>query len=186
MHTRPMKRLLAVALLAAMVAGGGGCAAKKNSAPAGPETALLTTRDLAVVARRDVATGVPVQGTLKPLTDVNLLAPFPDVIEEVVVREGQAVQRGQVLARMRMTSVAPAAASAEAQRRIAEADLRRMENLLKEGAVAERDVEVADGAAQGRRGRRGHGPQAPRRGDRAGSVRGRGRPALPAERRPRR
>jgi RND family efflux transporter MFP subunit len=145
MHTRPMKRLLAVTLLAATVAGCSGSAAKKNSAPAGPETALLTTRDLAVVTRRNVATGVPVQGTLKPLADVNLLAPFPDVIEEVVAKEGQSVQRGQVLARMRMTSIAPAAASAEAQRSIAAADYQRMQNLLKEGAVAERDVEVADG-----------------------------------------
>ena len=144
MHTRTMKRLLAAALLAAMVGGCGG-AAKKDSATAGPESALLTTRDLAVVTRRDVATGVPVQGALKPLADVNLLAPFPDVIEEVVVKEGQSVQRGQVLARMRMTSIAPAAASAEAQRRIAAADYQRMQNLLKEGAVAERDVEVADG-----------------------------------------
>ncbi len=97
-----------------------------------------------MVVRRDIATGVPVQGTLRPLADVNLLAPFPDVIEEVLVKEGQAVQRGQVLARMRMTSVTPAAASAEAQRRIAAADCRRMQNLLKEGAVAERDVENAE------------------------------------------
>jgi RND family efflux transporter MFP subunit len=145
MHTRLMKPVLAAALLAAIAGGCGGNAAKKDAAAAGPETALLTTRDLAVVARRDVATGVPVQGTLKPLADVNLLAPFPDVIEVVLVKEGQAVRRGQELARMRMTSVTPAAASAEAQRRIAAADLRRMENLLKEGAVAERDVEVADG-----------------------------------------
>ena len=144
MHTRPMKRLLAVALLAAMAGGCGGNASKKGSTPAGPETVLLTTRDLAEVARRDVATGVSVQGTLRPLADVSLLAPFPDVIEVVLVKEGQAVRRGQELARMRMTSVTPAAASAEAQRRIAAADYQRMQNLLKEGAVAERDVENAE------------------------------------------
>jgi membrane fusion protein (multidrug efflux system) len=126
------------------VSGCGNSAAKKDSAPAGPETAMLTARDLAEVVRRDVATGVSVQGTLRPLADVNLLAPFPDVVEVVLVKEGQAVQRGQVLARMRMTSVAPAAASAEAQRRIAAADYLRMQNLLKEGAVAERDVENAE------------------------------------------
>lgn len=143
MDTRLMKRLLAAALLAAMVGGCGGTA-KQDAAIAGPETALLTSRDLAEVTRRDVATGVPVQGTLRPLADVSLLAPFPDVIEEVLVKEGQAVQRGQVLARMRMISVAPAAASAEAQRRIAAADYQRMQNLLKEGAVAERDVENAE------------------------------------------
>ena len=144
MHTRLMKRVLAAALLTVVVSGCGNSDAKKNSASAGPGTAMLTTRDLAEVVHRDVATGVSVQGTLKPLADVNLLAPFPDVIEVVLAKEGQAVQRGQVLARMRMTSVAPAAASAEAQRRIAAADYQRMQNLLKEGAVAERDVENAE------------------------------------------
>lgn len=144
MDTRLMKRLLAAALLVAVVNGCSNSTEKKDSAAAGPETAMLTERDLAEVVRGDVATGVSVQGTLKPLADVNLLAPFPDVIEEVLVKEGQAVQRGQVLARMRMTSVTPAAASAEAQRRIAAADYQRMLNLLKEGAVAERDVENAE------------------------------------------
>jgi len=142
MHARTMKRWLGAALLAALVGGCGGAAGKKSDS--GPEPVVLTTGDLAVVTRTNVESGVPLQGTLHPLSDVTILAPFGDVIEEMMVREGQAVQRGQVLARMRTVSVAPVAASAEAQRRIAAADLQRMKNLLQEGAVAERDVEGAE------------------------------------------
>ena len=141
MHTRPMKRVLAAVLLAALL---GGCGGKKDAAGTAQDTVMLTASDLAVVARADVETGVPVQGTLKPLSDVTIIAPFGDVIEEMLVREGQAVQHGQVLARMRTTSVAPAAAGAEAQRRVAAADLQRMRNLFQEGAVSERDVENAE------------------------------------------
>jgi membrane fusion protein, multidrug efflux system len=140
MDTRPMKRVLAVALLAALVSG---CGARKQAADAVQDPVVLTAGDLASVTRADVETGVPVQGTLKPVADVTIIAPVADVVEQMLVKEGQAVQRGQVLARMRMTSVAPVAASAEAQRSIAAADLKRMQNLLQAGAVAERDVENA-------------------------------------------
>jgi membrane fusion protein, multidrug efflux system len=141
MHTRLMKRVLAAALLAALV---GGCGAKQEGTDAVQDAVVLTAGDLAAVARADVETGVPVQGTLKPVADVNIIAPVADVVEQMLVKEGQAVQRGQVLARMRTTSIAPAAASAEAARRIAAADYQRMQNLLREGAVAERDVETAE------------------------------------------
>lgn len=140
MHTRLMKRVLAAALLAALV---GGCGAKQAATTA-QEPVVLTTGDLAAVARADVETGVPVQGTLQPLSDVTIIAPVADVVDQMLVKEGQAVRQGQVLARMRTTSIAPAAAGAEAQRRIAAADLQRMQNLLKVGAVAERDVESAE------------------------------------------
>jgi membrane fusion protein, multidrug efflux system len=141
MNTRPVKRVLVAALLAALVAG---CGARKQAPGTTLETVVLSASDLATVQRADVESGVPVQGTLRPLSDVTLIAPFADVVEQMLVKEGQAVQRGQVLARMRTISIAPAAASAEAQRRIAAADLQRMRNLLREGAVSERDVEGAE------------------------------------------
>jgi membrane fusion protein, multidrug efflux system len=141
MNTRRSTQMLAAALLAVVV---GACGPKPQDAEKAPDPVVLTDRDLAAVTRADIGTGVPVQGTLKPLSDVTILAPIADVIDQMLVKEGQAVKSGQVLAKMRMASVAPAAASAEAQRRIAAADLQRMRNLLKEGAVSERDVESAE------------------------------------------
>jgi len=142
MDTRTLMRLVAAALLAAIVSGCGG--AKRDAAQ--QEPALLSSRDLAVATRTDLATGVPVQGTLEPSVDVQIVAPFPEVLDAVLVKEGQAVRKGEVLARMRIESVGPAAASAESQRRMAAADYERMRNLLKEGAVAQRDMDNAEAA----------------------------------------
>ncbi len=142
MKPRSVIRLTILGVLAAALNGCGGASATKNDP--GPQTALLAPRDVAAVTRLDLATGVPVQGTLQPSVDVSIVTPYPELIEAVLVKEGQAVRRGQVLARMRTQSIAPAAASAEAQRRIAASEFERMKNLFKEGAVSQRDVDNAE------------------------------------------
>ncbi len=141
MNTRSINGLLAAVAVAAMVAGCGG-----KRAAVVQEAALVSAQDLATTVRTDLASGVPVQGTLEPTVDVHMIAPFPEILESVLVKEGQAVHKGQVLARFRLESIGPAEASAEAQRRMAAADLTRMQNLLKEGAVAPRDLENAEAA----------------------------------------
>jgi len=135
--------LAALALAGAGIAGcGKGTAAEQ---PAGSvRIAVLGPDDVARAARRDLIAGVPVSGTLQPAVEVRIASPIPEVVEQVFVKEGQAVQRGQVLARFRTSAVEPAALSAEAQRRKAEADYQRMQNLYKEGAVSEQDVESAE------------------------------------------
>ncbi len=141
MDTRLMKRLLAAGALLVLVAG---CAAKQDRTNNGPAVALLGPQDVAKVARVDLATGLPVTGTLKPVKDVTITAPYPELIDAVLVKEGEAVRKGQPLARLRTESMAPAAASAEAQRRSSAAEYERMKNLFKEGAVSLRDVESAE------------------------------------------
>lgn len=131
--------LAAVTILAAC----GGVEGAPGEGAAATPAIVLGPRDVAVTARADLVAGLPVSGTLAPAIDVRLTAPVSEVIATVLVREGQRVQRGQVLARFRTDIVRPAALSAEAQQRVAAADYERMQNLLKEGAVAERDVEVA-------------------------------------------
>lgn len=135
--------LTALALAGAGLTGcGKGTAAEKTADSL--RTAVLGPDDVARVARRDLIAGVPVSGTLQPAVEVRIASPIPEVVDQVLVKEGQAVQRGQVLARFRTSAVEPAALSAEAQRRKAEADYQRMQNLYKEGAVSEQDVESAE------------------------------------------
>jgi RND family efflux transporter MFP subunit len=143
MDTRKAMRAVAVVLAAAALAGCGNSAARKDGAD-DANVARLAPRDVATVGRADLATGVPVQGVLEPAVDVNIVAPFPEVLDAVLVKEGQAVGRGQVLARFRTASMAPAAAGAEAARRVAAADHTRMQNLFREGAVSQRDVDAAE------------------------------------------
>ncbi|HVH67237.1 MAG TPA: efflux RND transporter periplasmic adaptor subunit [Gemmatimonadales bacterium] len=111
--------------------------------------AVLGSSDVAHAARVDLISGVPVSGTLKPSVEVRIASPIAEVVDAVLVKEGQAVRAGQVLARFRTAALEPAARSAEAQRRKAASDYDRMQSLYKEGAVSQQDVENAEVALRG-------------------------------------
>jgi RND family efflux transporter MFP subunit len=145
-----MKRYIIFAAVGIVVLAGvaiarcGGGAEAADTPADSLRAAVLGPDDVAPVTRHDLIAGVPVSGTLQPAAEVRITSPIPEVVDEVLVKEGQAVQRGQVLARFRTSAVEPAALSATAQRRKAEADYTRMQNLYKEGAVSEQDVENAE------------------------------------------
>lgn len=137
---------LPVLLLAVTLAGCGGKADSKAAASPEADAALLAPTDVATAARVDLATGVPVSGTLSPGWEARITSPFDDVMAEVLVREGQAVGKGQVLGRFRDDLVNANAASAKAHLKSAAADYERQKNLLAEGAVSQRDLEAAEAA----------------------------------------
>jgi RND family efflux transporter MFP subunit len=136
----------AAALIALAGCGGKSDTASARQAGAPADTALLAAADLATVARHDLSSGVPVSGTLAPGWQARVTSPLDDVLQDVLVREGQRVTKGQVLGHFRLGSVQADAASAHAQLRSATSDRERQKNLLAEGAVSERDVETAEAA----------------------------------------
>src|SRR5574341_1767684 len=71
-----------------------------NPADSG-RSAVLGPTDVAIAARADLIAGVPVSGTLEPAVDIRLTAPIPQVVEAVLVKEGETVRQGQLLARFR-------------------------------------------------------------------------------------
>lgn len=146
---RPTLPLLALGAIA-LVLSAAGCSNHAGDAATraagAPDTALFAPADLATVGKADLAVGVPVSGTLTPGWQARVTAPLDDVVEDVLVREGARVGKGQVLARFRMGSVEAAAASARAALKSASADYERQKNLLAEGAVSARDVEAAEAA----------------------------------------
>ncbi|HEU5260784.1 MAG TPA: efflux RND transporter periplasmic adaptor subunit [Gemmatimonadales bacterium] len=132
---------VALVTLVAARAGGRGDAAPTVDTAA---VAILGRSDVALAVRTDVVAGIPVSGTLEPAVDIRITSPIPEVVQQVLVKEGQAVRQGQVLARFRTSAVEATAMSAEAQRRLAASDYERMQSLFKEGAVSRRDVENAE------------------------------------------
>jgi RND family efflux transporter MFP subunit len=145
-----MKRYLTAAVLAVvalivvvLLARRPGHTEESGSAAA-PPPVVFGPADVAAVERADLAAGVPVAGTLDPAVKVQVIAPYPEVLAEVRVREGQAVRRGEVIARFRADALKLAVSSADARRRTAASNYERMQNLFKEGAVAARDVEDAE------------------------------------------
>ena len=145
-HKQAVLVVLAVTgLLANQVACRGEAGRAETRAEGEPHAAaVLGPNDVAQVQKSDLIAGVPVSGTLEPAVDIRIASPIAEVLEAVLVKEGQAVRKGEVLARFYPNVVGPQAASAEAQRRIAAADYERMQNLFKEGAVSQKDVENAE------------------------------------------
>lgn len=136
---------VALVTLAGVVVARCGDGAEAADTPADSvRAAVLGPDDVAAVGRHDLLAGIPVSGTLQPSVEVRITAPIPEVVDRVLVKEGQAVRRGEVLARFRTRALEPAALSASAQRRKAQADYERMQNLYKEGAVSAQDVENAE------------------------------------------
>jgi RND family efflux transporter MFP subunit len=144
-----MKRYIIAAALAGvalivLIAKGRATGAAPVAAVEAVPTAVLGPSDVAPVRRTDLVAGVPVSGTLQPAVDIRIASPVPEVVDAVLVKEGQAVRAGQVLARFRTSALAPQALSAEAQRRKAATDYERMQALFREGAVSQSDVENAE------------------------------------------
>lgn len=144
MTARRMMTLAAFGLTVGINACGGDAGSEEARTAGSRPAALVGANDVFEAKKTDVIAGVPVSGSLQPAIDIRVNSPIPEILRDVLVREGDAVQKGQVLARFSTTSLAPQAASAEAQRRVAAADFERMKNLFAEGAVSEKDVENAE------------------------------------------
>lgn len=145
-----MKRYLwgglgvALVLVGVLAAGRGGAKRAPHVATDSTNALVLGAGDVTRAARADLVAGVPVSGTLQPALDVRIASPIPEIIEMVYVKEGQAVHQGQALARFRTDAAEPAALSAQAAVQLDSTDYVRMQNLYKEGAVSERDVQSAE------------------------------------------
>lgn len=98
------------------------------------------------VARGDLSVTVTATGTVKPYNRVEIKAPIPGRIEEVLVREGEEVKQGQILARM---SSVERAALLDAARAQGDAAVKRWEEAYKiapllaplDGTIIVRSVE---------------------------------------------
>lgn len=115
--------LLAPALLALALAGCGKdeTAASAATAPA-PAALELAPVDVARVARVEISGGLPVSGSLQPLRQTTVQARVPADVGAVLVREGERVGAGQVLARLGTQDLEARLRQAEAQLAAAQVD----------------------------------------------------------------
>jgi len=135
--------VLTLAALSGCADGAKTAGAKSRATPA--DTIALGASDVFIVETIDLSVGVPVSGTLAPRHDIVITSPLKgELLDAVLVREGQSVRKGQVLARFRTAVVSPAAASASSSFQIAKADYQRMKNLFDKGAASQSDVEAAE------------------------------------------
>lgn len=125
-------------------------AAAQDAAPAvieiGPE-------NIVAVEQASISVGPLVSGELKAEHEATVRAEIGGAVLAVTLQEGHAVRAGTVMARIEERTLRDTIASAESDVRSAENSLewtkkeaQRTENLVKAGALAERDLELARNA----------------------------------------
>ena len=146
--------LAAVVVLASLVAACSDSGAAKEQGAAGTPTAApvldIGKENTINVTNDDIVTGPVISGTLTPKEQATVRAEVGGSVLTVTAEQGQAVRKGQVLARIEAHAASEAVTSAESAVRSQEQALElarrerdRAEKLVSAGAVAERAVEAA-------------------------------------------
>ncbi|MBS0337395.1 MAG: efflux RND transporter periplasmic adaptor subunit [Proteobacteria bacterium] len=136
--------LILVALALAGVAGMGALrgrdAEAKAAAAAKSPTLEFVPDDLYAVRLGTLARTLPVTGTLMALTAATVKAKVAGELVEVTVREGQSVQKGQLLARIDQTEVQAKVAARSADAEAARAQLKLAEkNRITQKALLDKN-----------------------------------------------
>jgi membrane fusion protein (multidrug efflux system) len=147
-------RQFAVALFAAASAAcGAGAEAEKAEAPPPPAPIVIGSENVVSVTKGTVIVGPIISGELRPQREATVRAELGGQMLQVTVEEGQSVRRGQLLGRIETRTLESAKTSAQSMVRSAENALavatreaERADKLVKAGALAARDVDVARNA----------------------------------------
>ena len=129
---------------------------------AAPVTLEFTAADIARIEPQPLARWLPVSGTLQPVNQTTVKAKVSGEVRQVLVREGESVKAGQVLARFdtadleaKLTDRIGALESSRAQLALAEKTRTQNQALLKQGFIsqnaydsAESNLSVTPGHAQ--------------------------------------
>ena len=139
---------------AAALSACGSDAAPEASASAAQTQIEIGRENVVEVQNQEIIVGPLVSGELKAEREATVRAEVGGAILQVVPREGEAVAVGTLLAKIDGKTLTDAYASAQSAQRSAEQtaewaqkEAARIESLVKGGALAERDAELARNAA---------------------------------------
>lgn len=149
---------LSMVVLAASLAACGGkeaeSRAEENKAPATLELAAV---DVAVAAKGSLAGALPINGSLQPVAQTTVQSRVAAEINAVAVREGERVQKGQVLASLgtqdldaRVKQAEANLASATVEATLARALVERNKKLYDKQYFSELDYQKSVGEAEAR------------------------------------
>src|SRR5260221_3762313 len=112
--------LVAIAIVGSVIGWRATQAHKPDEKKDGPVTLEFTPADIAVVEVRSLVRSIPFSGSLAPLVQTAVKSKVPGEVMRVLVREGETVAAGQLLAQIDTSDLqsrlaAQAAAPAEAK-----------------------------------------------------------------------
>lgn len=128
------------------------CGTEAGNAPAAeaPLAVRVGNENVVTVRRDTIVVGPAISGELRAQREATVRAEIGGSLTQVTVEEGQPVRRGALLGRIETRtlddarqSAESAVRSAEAQLGVARREMERTETLVKAGALAARDVDVA-------------------------------------------
>ena len=106
-------------------------------------------------AKRRLVATVSASGTVEPVVQVKVSAEIPGRIVDLTVKEGQRVEKGQFLVQLdpetynaALESATSGLRSARSQKLKAEADLRRVSELVEKGMASQADLDAAEAASE--------------------------------------
>jgi membrane fusion protein, multidrug efflux system len=140
-----------VALLALAVLSASACKGPDTTkAATTPSGMLVGPENVAVVKAQQIRSGPAISGTLQPEEQANVRAEVGGAVLSTSAEQGQRVAKGSVLARIDDSALREAELSARAavttaqnSAEITKRQVDRNEALMKAGAIAERDLELA-------------------------------------------
>jgi membrane fusion protein, multidrug efflux system len=157
--TAGLRAVVALAALGAATLAAACGASSPPPAPAGSAPAAgvsIGAESVVTVAVVELRTGPLLSGELRAAREATVRAKMPGSVLEVRAEEGQSVQRGAVLARIEarplqdaLLSSQSGVRSAEQSLAVAEREADRTASLVKGGALADRDLELARSAVTG-------------------------------------
>ncbi len=103
--------------------------------------------ETATVTRGTAVEAVYATGVVEPVRWASVAAALKGRLVELDAKEGQQVQKGQLIARLDSTVIAAQVAEAEARARFAEADWERLRRLAGRGAASLSDLDAAESEA---------------------------------------
>lgn len=157
-HRHPATLLVLLAIVS--VFGLAGCGDKKTEAAAGTTVDApleLLPVDVATVKRGTLTGGLPVTGTLQAVHQTTVQSRVASDITAVLVREGEHVTKGQVLARLgvqdleaRVKQSEAQLASARVEAQLTRALVERNRKLFEKNYFSENDFARSQGEAEAR------------------------------------
>jgi RND family efflux transporter MFP subunit len=142
--------VLALAVLVAAGCSGSEEANGEPGAPAAPAAVQIGQENVITVKRGTIVIGPIVSGALRAAREATVRAELGGSMLQVTVEEGQSVRKGTLLGRIDARSLGDArqsarsaVRSAENQLKVARSEASRTEELVKAGALAARDLDVA-------------------------------------------
>lgn len=138
-----------------------GCGGKETESKAATTPAVpvleLAAADVAVATKSAMNGGLPINGTLQTVTQTTVQSRVAAEVNSVAVREGEHVQKGQVLARLgtqdldaRLKQAEANLASAKVEAQLARAMVERNQKLYEKNYFSEIDFKRSVGDAEAR------------------------------------